>query len=39
MVRSEELAQKPVASVEQALQGKVAGLQAARGASATDGSL
>ena len=27
MVRSEELAQKPVASVEQALQGKVAGLQ------------
>ena len=27
MVRSEELAQKPVSSVEQALQGKVAGLQ------------
>ena len=27
MVRAEELAQKPVASVEQALQGKVAGLQ------------
>ena len=27
MVRSDELAQKPVASVEQALQGKVAGLQ------------
>ena len=27
MVRSEELAEKPVASVEQALQGKIAGLQ------------
>ena len=29
MVRSEELAQKPVSSVEQAIQGKVAGLQVA----------